>query len=80
MKPDDLWLAEDGNVTLVRSRSRAARFVGEEAGVEVTLRISGPGVAAFETPYRGSDGAIERLGRSFSVIVDPADGAYMIVC
>lgn len=53
--------------------------LGEETGVEVTLLISGPDVPAFQTSYRGSDGRIDRLGASFPVIVDPADGAYMIV-
>jgi len=159
MKPDELWLAQDGNFTQVRVKGPVARFVsyvggvielligpalmitlavvgafelptliggvaiivivgglglativstarmqrrvrrlelhgrpataevqdprsvilGEETGVEVTLRISGPGVPAFEAKHRGSDSAIERLGRSFPVIVDPSDGAYMIV-
>ncbi|MFB7252368.1 hypothetical protein [Microbacterium sp. NPDC056234] len=159
MKPDDLWLAQDGNFTQVRRRSLVSRLasyaggvigllagpammitlgavgafelpsliggvaiiivvgglglativstsrmqrrvhrleergrlataevldprsvsLGEETGVEVTLRISGPGVPVFETTHRGTDGDIERLGSSFRVIVDPSDGAYMIV-
>lgn len=159
MKPDELWLAQDGNFTQVRRKSAVARFasytagviellagpalmitlaavgafelpsliggialivfvgglglativstvrmqrrvqrleqhgrpataevqdprsvsLGEETGVEVTLRISGPDVPECETTHRGSDGAIDRLGSSFPVIVDPSDGAYMIV-
>lgn len=53
--------------------------LGEESGLEVTLRISGESVATFEVAHRGSHSAIGRLGARFPVVVDPKDQAYMIV-
>lgn len=57
--------------------SRAVSL-GEETGTEVALRIAGDEVPAFETRYRGTAGAIDRLGARFEVLVDPADRAYLI--
>lgn len=53
--------------------------IGEETGVEATLRVSGPDVPAFEMAHRGTESRVGALGERFAVIVDPADGAYLIV-
>ena len=61
---------------VVSSRSAS---LGEETGIEVTLRVSGPDVPPFELKHRSTENRIAALGSSFPVIVDPADGAYLIV-
>lgn len=66
----------EATAEVIASRSVS---LGEESGVEVRLRISGEGFPPFEAAHRGSDGAIEKLGARFPVVVDPRDRAYMIV-
>jgi hypothetical protein len=53
--------------------------IGEETGVEVTVRVSGPDVPAFEMTHRSTESRIAALGETFRLIVDPSDRAYMIV-
>lgn len=58
--------------------SRAVTLGEAESGLEVALVIEGPGVSPIRTRLRGKDHRIEALGEEFPVIVDPADGAYLI--
>ncbi|PJJ63275.1 hypothetical protein [Compostimonas suwonensis] len=53
--------------------------LGEETGIEVTLRVSGAEVPSFQMTHRGMPGQVDRLGQRFPVLVDPADGAYLLV-
>ena len=71
-------LRRDGRPAIAEVVGSREVSLGEESGVEATLRISGDGVPTFQVPHRGSSGAIDRLGARFPVIVDPRDGAYLI--
>ncbi|MFF1553340.1 hypothetical protein ACFVX3_20165 [Rhodococcus erythropolis] len=69
----------DGRAAIADVVDSRSLSPGEQSGVEVTVRISGEGIATFEVAHRGSHGAIGRLGARFPVVVDPKDHAYMIV-
>lgn len=72
-------LARNGRPAAAEVIAARPASIGEETGVEVTVRVSGPDVPAFEMTHRSTDSRIAALGETFRVIVDPADGAYMIV-
>lgn len=72
-------LARNGRPATAEVIASRPASLGEETGVEVTVRVSGPDVPEFEMKHRSTESRIAALGETFRVIVDPADGAYMIV-
>ena len=74
-----LRLRRDGVAATAEVVASRGVSLGEESGVEVTLRISGDGFPAFQVAHRGGHGAIDKLGARFPLVVDPRDRAYMIV-
>ena len=72
-------LARNGRPATAEVIASRAASIGEETGVEVTVRVRGPDVPAFEMTHRSTEARIGALGERFRVIVDPADGAYMIL-
>ncbi|WP_030620276.1 DUF3592 domain-containing protein [Streptomyces fulvoviolaceus] len=51
---------------------------GEDTGVVVGLRVSGPGVRTFETSWRRSHHPALRAGRRLTAVVDPADNLFRV--
>lgn len=51
---------------------------GEESGVEVGLRVSGPGLRSFETTWRRGHHPGLRVGRRLAAEVDPAGGLFRV--
>ncbi|NEC85361.1 hypothetical protein [Streptomyces sp. SID12501] len=51
---------------------------GESAGLAVGLRISGPGVRAFETTWKRSSDPALRVGLRFTAVVDPARNLFRL--
>ncbi|WP_329233682.1 hypothetical protein [Streptomyces canus] len=51
---------------------------GEQAGVIVGLRISGPGCPTFETTWKRSKHPALRVGLRLPAVVDPADHLFRI--
>ncbi len=72
-------LCRDGRAAFADVVDSRSVSIGEESGLEITLRISGERIATFEVAHRSSNGAIGRLGARFPVVVDPKGHAYMIV-
>ncbi|MBW9092603.1 hypothetical protein JNB62_02775 [Microbacterium jejuense] len=72
-------LARNGRPATAEVIAARPAAIGEETGVEVTVRVSGPDVPEFEMTHRSTESRIAALGETFRVIVDPADGAYQIV-
>lgn len=53
--------------------------LGEQDGVEITLKIAGTEVPTFHTTRRETTGQAHEVGDEFRVVVDPSDGAYRIL-
>ncbi|MFF3378503.1 hypothetical protein ACFYXF_36805 [Streptomyces sp. NPDC002680] len=51
---------------------------GEDSGIAVALRISGPGFAAFDATWKRSPDAGLRVGLRIAVVVDPTRRLYRI--
>ncbi|MFJ9246851.1 hypothetical protein [Streptomyces sp. NPDC101776] len=51
---------------------------GEESGVEVGLRVSGPGLRTFEATWRRGHHPGLRVGRGLAAEVDPAGGRFRV--
>ncbi|MCT9082615.1 DUF3592 domain-containing protein [Streptomyces fulvoviolaceus] len=51
---------------------------GEDTGVVVGLRVSGPGLRTFETSWRRSHHPALRVGRRLTAVVDPADNLFRV--
>ncbi|WP_329263782.1 hypothetical protein OG223_48845 [Streptomyces sp. NBC_01478] len=51
---------------------------GEESGVEVVLRVSGPGLRTFEATWRRGHHPGLRVGRGLAAEVDPAAGRFRV--
>jgi hypothetical protein len=51
---------------------------GEESGVEVGLRVSGPGLRTFEATWRRGHHPGLRVGRRLAAEVDPAGGRFRV--
>ncbi|WP_216586131.1 hypothetical protein [Streptomyces brasiliscabiei] len=51
---------------------------GETAGVEVGLRVSGPGFRTFETTWRRTRDVSFRLGQRLPAAVDPSSGVFRV--
>lgn len=72
-------LARNGRPAVAEVIGARPASIGEETGVEVTVRVSGPDVPPFEMKHRSTESRIAALGETFRLIVDPSDGAYMII-
>ena len=73
-------LARDGRPATAHVIGSRDVTLGEgESGVELAVRIAAPGMPDIRTRLRGQDTRLTALGDEFPVIVDPADGAYLIV-
>ncbi|MFJ5840328.1 hypothetical protein ACIQGO_26880 [Streptomyces shenzhenensis] len=89
-----LGLAFWGNTTVERAHTRRLDAVGipataeitelsrwddgDDVGVTVGLRVSGPGIATFETTWRRSYHAALRVGLRLSAVVDPHNGNFRV--
>lgn len=62
--------------TVIASRDVS---LGEQDGVEITLKITGPEVPSFHTTRRETTGQAHEVGDEFRVVVDPSDGVYRIL-
>ncbi|MFJ8134429.1 hypothetical protein [Streptomyces sp. NPDC096013] len=51
---------------------------GEESGVEVGLRVSGPGLRTFETTWRRTHHPGLRVGRRLDAVVDLSGGRFRV--
>ncbi|QJT03189.1 hypothetical protein G9272_25310 [Streptomyces asoensis] len=51
---------------------------GDDAGVTVALRISGPGFRTFETTWKRSRHPALRVGLRLTAVVDPADNLFRV--
>ncbi|GAA1587817.1 hypothetical protein GCM10009804_49920 [Kribbella hippodromi] len=51
---------------------------GESAGVELELRVSGAGFAAFEATWKRSSSLSLRVGTRVGAVVDPAIGLFRV--
>lgn len=51
---------------------------GETPGVEVELRVSGPGFTTFETTWRRTQDPALRVGLRLTAVVDPAGGLFRV--
>lgn len=51
---------------------------GEESGVEVELRVSGPGFRTFETTWSRSHHPALRVGVRLPAVVDPTAGLFRV--
>lgn len=51
---------------------------GDDAGVRVGLRISGPGFPTFETTWKRSTHPALRVGLRLTALVDPADNLFRV--
>lgn len=72
-------LARNGRPATAEVIASRTASIGEETGIEVTVRVSGPDVPSFEMTHRSTESRIAALGETFPVIVDPSDGAYRIL-
>lgn len=70
-------LARNGRPATGRVIGARGCTLGEETGIEWTLRISGPQVREFETTHRDKDD--RGVGDEFPVVVDPTDNIFMIL-
>lgn len=77
MKRRSERLARNGRPATARVVSARACSLGEETGIELTLRISGAEVPEFETTHQGHDD--RAVGEEFAVVVDPSDNIFMIL-
>lgn len=59
--------------------SRAVTLGEADSGVELALEIEAPGRPPVSTRLRGTEDRLRPLGEEFPVVVDPVDGAYLIV-
>ncbi|WP_416955293.1 hypothetical protein [Streptomyces sp. Agncl-13] len=51
---------------------------GESSGVEVGLRVSGPGLRTFETTWRRTHHPALRVGRRLAAVVDLSGGRFRV--
>lgn len=51
---------------------------GESSGVEVGLRVSGPGLRAFEATWRRTNHPGLRVGRRLAAVVDASGGRFRV--
>ncbi|MGW6922732.1 hypothetical protein ACWGA9_15865 [Streptomyces sp. NPDC054950] len=51
---------------------------GDDAGVTVALRVSGPGFRTFETTWKRSRHPALRVGLRLAAVVDPADNLFRV--
>ncbi|MFI1031774.1 hypothetical protein [Streptomyces sp. NPDC020951] len=51
---------------------------GDEVGFTVGLRVSGPGIATFETHWRRSYHSALRVGLRLTAVVDPPSGSFRV--
>ncbi|MFD4558495.1 hypothetical protein ACFWP5_29985 [Streptomyces sp. NPDC058469] len=51
---------------------------GEASGVEVGLRVSGPGLRTFEATWRRTHHPALRVGRRLAAVVDPSGGRFRV--
>jgi len=51
---------------------------GESSGVEVGLRVSGPGLRTFETTWRRTHHPALRVGRKLAAVVDLSGGRFRV--
>lgn len=51
---------------------------GEESGVEVGLRVSGPGFRTFETTWKRTHHPTLRVGLRLTAVVDPSGGLFRV--
>lgn len=51
---------------------------GEDAGVEVGMRVGGPGFRTFEVTWRRSSHDALRVGVRLPAVVDPSGGLYRV--
>lgn len=72
-------LARHGRPATAEVVSSRTASIGEETGTEVTMLVTGDGFEPFRATHRSTDARIERLGQRFRLVVDPSDGAYLIV-
>ncbi|MFC9618788.1 hypothetical protein ACFTXM_01875 [Streptomyces sp. NPDC056930] len=51
---------------------------GEESGVAVGLRVSGPGLRTFETTWKRTHHPALRVGLRLTAVVDPSGGRFRV--
>lgn len=89
-----LGLAFWGNTTVERAHTRRLDTVGipataeitelsrwddgDDVGVTVDLRVSGPGFRTFETTWRRSHHGALRVGLRLTAVVDPHNGSFRV--
>ncbi|ADI04625.1 hypothetical protein SBI_01504 [Streptomyces bingchenggensis BCW-1] len=89
-----LGLAFWGNTTVEREHNRRLDAVGvaataeiteltdwddgDDVGVTVGLRVSGPGFRTFETTWRRSHHGALRVGLRLTAVVDPYNGIFRV--